>query len=92
MFFCGAFVGSVSTALLAWLLRPALRRCFADGEPAFFVYTNWEGKTSRRAALPLYLWYGESQWHQGEQWFLHAFDCDKNAERDFAMRSIAAWE
>lgn len=90
-FLLGAFVGSVGTALLAWLLRPALRRCFADGEPVYFVYTNWKGATADRTVLPLYLWYGESEWHQGEQWFLHAVDCSKAAERDFAMKDVRSW-
>jgi hypothetical protein len=32
------------------------------------------------------LWFGTSEWHPEEQWFLQAFDMDKREERDFALR------
>jgi ribonuclease HI len=52
------------------------------------VYTNWKGKTRERTIIPLEVWYGETQWHEGAQWFLKAQDVVKQAERDFALVDI----
>ncbi len=54
-------------------------------------YTNWEGKTAIRNIEPKKLWFGSTEWHEEEQWLLNAFDLDKQADRDFAMRDIKRW-
>ena len=52
-----------------------------------FTYTNWRGETAERRVDPaVRLWFGSSEWHPEEQWFLQAFDMDKREERDFALR------
>lgn len=48
-------------------------------------YTNHQGKTSNRRVVPLDFFYGTTAWHSNEQWFMHAFDLDKQAERSFAL-------
>ncbi len=53
-----------------------------------FKYKNWEGKTAEREVEPIKVWYGETKWHKGKQWFLKAVDVKKNAERDFALRDV----
>lgn len=53
-----------------------------------FVYTNWHGERSERLVLPQKLWFGTSEWHDGEQWFLHAVDVVKGKARDFAVVDI----
>jgi predicted DNA-binding transcriptional regulator YafY len=53
-----------------------------------FRYKNWQGVTAMRSVEPIKIWYGETQFHKSKQWFLKAFDLDKKAERNFAMRDI----
>lgn len=50
-----------------------------------FQYKNWRGETSRRVAIPIKLWYGTTEWHPSEQWFIRAYDIEKGEERDFAL-------
>lgn len=57
----------------------------AIGEPARITYTNYRGETAERTITPKRAWYGISEWHPEPQWFLTAFDHDKNADRDFAL-------
>ena len=57
----------------------------AIGEPARIIYTNYRGETAERTITPKRVWYGISDWHPEPQWFLTAFDHDKNADRDFAL-------
>lgn len=52
------------------------------------LYTNWKGKTRERTIIPLEVWYGATEWHPEDQWFLKAKDIDKQAERDFALKDI----
>lgn len=54
-------------------------------------YTNHRGETATRKVLPIRLWFGESPWHTGDQWFLQALDVEKNEERSFAMGDVHEW-
>lgn len=54
-------------------------------------YTNWKGKKSLRNILPKKIWFGKTEWHKEEQWLLTAYDLDKKADRDFAMKDIHKW-
>jgi len=51
-------------------------------------YTNWKGATADRVVVPIKIWFGKTQWHPGEQWFLTAFDVSKQTEREFALKDI----
>ena len=53
-----------------------------------FEYKNWLGKISKRKVIPYEVWYGITEFHKKEQWLLRAFDTDKNAERNFALKDI----
>jgi hypothetical protein len=55
------------------------------------VYKNWKNIVSTRNIIPICTWFGKSKYHLEEQWFIKAFDIDKNEERDFAMRDIERW-
>ena len=55
------------------------------------LYTNYKGRTSLRRIIPMSLEYASSQWHKEEQWLMKAYDVDKKAERDFAVKDIKAW-
>jgi predicted DNA-binding transcriptional regulator YafY len=50
-----------------------------------FRYRNWRGQTAIRVVTPESIWYGESEWHSGDQWFLRAIDDAKGEIRDFAL-------
>lgn len=51
-------------------------------------YTNWRGEYSERRIVPRFAWVGKTEWHPEEQWLLRAFDRDKGAVRDFALKDF----
>jgi len=53
-----------------------------------FEYKNWLGKVSKRKVIPYEVWYGSTEFHKKEQYLLRAFDVDKNAERNFALKDV----
>jgi predicted DNA-binding transcriptional regulator YafY len=53
-----------------------------------FEYINWEGKKGVRAVKPLEIWFGKTEWHPEDQWLLRAWDIEKDAERNFALKDI----
>lgn len=48
-------------------------------------YKNYEGRVEWRTILPIELWYGSTDWHPAEQWFVKAYDPTRDAQRDFAL-------
>jgi len=63
-----------------------------DSPSLRFTYKNWKGVTEEREVkgVPVF-WYGESAYHMGTQWFLRAFDTEKQDLRDFCMKDIIAF-
>ena len=59
-----------------------------DSQVINITYTNWRGETNPRRIIPIKVWFGKTEWHPEEQWFLKARDVDKNAVRDFALKDI----
>ena len=54
-----------------------------------FDYVNYKGEIGTREVVPRQVFYGRNDWHtNGPDWFLQAFDMDKNAVRDFRMADI----
>jgi hypothetical protein len=53
-------------------------------------YTNWRGETSRRRIIPKSVRYGSTEWHPEPQWLLRAWDDDKQADREFALKDFGA--
>ncbi|MCK9198674.1 MAG: hypothetical protein M0P49_03635 [Bacilli bacterium] len=53
-----------------------------------FIYENWKNKISRRIVIPIGIWYGHTNFHKEDQWFLKALDTTIVAERDFAIKDI----
>ena len=53
-----------------------------------FEYKNWLCKVNKRKVIPYEVWYGITEFHKKEQWLLRAFDVNKNAERNFALKDI----
>lgn len=54
-----------------------------------FFYRNWKGEMGYREikGSPMF-WYGESKYHKGPQWFIKAYDVNKEDVRDFAVADI----
>ena len=57
-----------------------------------FTYTNHRGETRVRTVEPIDLRFGDTPYHDGEQWFLEAKDKEKNVTREFAMKDIRNWK
>lgn len=57
-------------------------------EPVEITYTNWRGETSQRTIIPRGIWFGSTEWHPEPQWLLRAFDVEKQAQRDFALKDF----
>lgn len=57
-----------------------------------FTYKNYRGETSVRLVRPIMMSFGMNAFHPEPQWFLHAWDLNKEAERTFTMQDIKDWE
>lgn len=53
-----------------------------------FEYKNWKDEVAIRRVVPKSIWFGSTEYHKEEQWFMKAFDISKHEERDFAMKDI----
>lgn len=58
------------------------------GSRVSFSYKNYKGLVSKRNVKVISLRLGSTSWHKDEQWLLKAFDYDKKAEREFAIKDI----
>jgi len=54
-------------------------------------YKNWKGERRKREVFPLEIWYGETRFHNGRQWFLKALNLEDNVEKDFCLADIQGW-
>lgn len=60
----------------------------ADSPTVVMGYTNWRGEYAEREIVPMRPWFGSTDWHPEPQWLLKAWDVQKDAERDFAIKDI----
>lgn len=51
-------------------------------------YTNWRSERRSRPVVPQRVWFGQSDYHEGPQWFLEALDCESGDVKDFALSSM----
>lgn len=54
-------------------------------------YENHRSECTVRRIVPLYVWYGKTEWHPEPQWLLHAYDVAKEETRDFAVKGVLEW-
>lgn len=54
-------------------------------------YTNHRGERSLRTIYPYQIAFKSTEWHPDEQHILEAYDFEKGAPRDFAMKDIHSW-
>lgn len=59
-----------------------------EGQPISLTYRNWRGEISERTITPKRIWFGSTEWHTEPQWLITAFDLDKQADRDFALKDF----
>lgn len=52
------------------------------------TYTNWKGVTSVRKIVPQGIRFAATEWHPEPQWLLRAWDDDRQAWRDFALKDF----
>ncbi|MBL8159500.1 hypothetical protein JNJ66_03520 [Candidatus Saccharibacteria bacterium] len=62
-----------------------------DKQQISILCTNYRGDTAWRTIIPQSIWFGGTEWHPEKQWLLKAYDVEKDAERDFAMKDIQRW-
>lgn len=65
-----------------------------DGKVIDFLYTNYRGVSEVRRAVPTGLKFQRSEYYQddGEQWFVVAWDLERQAERHFMLSRMQAVE
>jgi hypothetical protein len=57
-----------------------------------FTYVNWQGDQATRRVRPGRWWFGETEFHPGNQWLYRAKDADKaDAVRDFSAAGVLDW-
>jgi hypothetical protein len=56
------------------------------GQSIEFIYKNHRGDVRLRQAIPVSIWYGHTDWHKEEQWFMKAYVPDRSGFRDFALK------
>lgn len=62
---------------------------YRPGDKLAFDYMNHRGEVSTRSVIFLALCFGSNEYYPEEQWFLHGFDLNKDAERSFSLDRIA---
>ncbi len=57
------------------------------------TYTNHRGEIGDRRITPTgKMFYGKTEYHPVDQWFMVAYCHTKQAEREFAVKDIAMWD
>lgn len=58
-----------------------------------FAYTNWQGETRVRNAIPYLLYYGTCEpWHKEEGWLMKAMDTEISQQRTFSVKDMTIEE
>lgn len=57
-----------------------------------FYYKNYKGVHSMRTVEAPMMWYGQTEYHKKMQWFIKAYDVEKEDFRDFAVSDIIHFE
>lgn len=53
-----------------------------------FTYSNHRGEVADRTVVFICFWFGSTDYHLTEQFFMRANDLDRGADRDFALSDI----
>lgn len=63
-----------------------------ENQTVNITYTNWRGERGIRKIQPIEMIFKSTEWHPEEQWILKAYDFEREAIREFAMKDIEAWK
>lgn len=55
-------------------------------------YVNYRGERATRHVMPESIRFAATEWHADPQWIVVAYDCDRGAERGFALAEIIHWD
>lgn len=80
--------GSTATGQAAWLVFDECKKQFKNESPLVFEYKNWKGEVGIRKVVPIEIFFGNTDFHESNQWLMVAFDIEKKEERTFAMKDI----
>jgi hypothetical protein len=61
---------------------------FLKHQDLIFDYVNWRGVKSKRRVRTEKIYWGSTEYHKEPQWIMLAFDIDKQAYREFAMKDM----
>lgn len=62
-----------------------------DIDEVRFEYRDRTGQVATRRVMPLEIWFGTNAFYKTPQWLLKAFDLDKEADHDFALKDVREW-
>lgn len=85
---CFSCFKNIAEAILA--RGTSLEAGIQFGEKVTATYTNYRGETSERTIIPKSIRFGSTDWHREPQLLLLAFDVEKQADREFAVKDFKA--
>lgn len=65
---------------------PAVAPDYVPEKAIRMIYKNHRGEVAERHIVPFGIAFGSTQWHPHAQLLLRAFDIDKQADREFALK------
>lgn len=54
----------------------------------YFTYKNHKNEVEKRCVAPKTVWFGRTEFHKDQQWFLRAYDYNRKGIRDFALNDF----
>jgi hypothetical protein len=69
-------------------IEQALPAHYTNEQVVKVRYRNYRGEVAIRTIVPIKVWWGSTEFHPHKQWILTVWDCEKNAERDYALQDI----
>lgn len=64
----------------------------SDEQVVTITYLNYRGNVTKRRVLPFKFHFGTNEWYKEPQWLMLAFDFEKQAMREFALKNVRSWE
>jgi hypothetical protein len=92
--FSTLFLGTIMLALNSNSSAPVLPEGINQislNNPIKVEYTNYRGEKGVRTIVPISFFFGTTQYHPEAQWLVKLWDCDRQAERIYALKEITRW-
>jgi predicted DNA-binding transcriptional regulator YafY len=62
---------------------------FEERQELMFDYVNWRGEKGSRRVIANRIYFGSTEYHKEPQWIMAAYDFEKKADREFAMKDMS---